>query len=51
MSEEELSSCNDRAYPDNKEEVTIAIIQKYEEVNKARNRRMPNGTYGGVRGR
>ena len=50
MSEEELSSQDDRAYPDNREEVTMSIMRSYNEIRSAQNRRMPNGTYGGVRG-
>ena len=51
MSEEELSFQDDRAYPDNREEVTMSNIRSPKGTRQARNRRMPNGTYGGVGGR
>ncbi len=51
MSEEELSFQDDRAYPDNREEVTISLMRNPRGIRYARNRRMPNGTYGGVRGK
>ena len=50
MSEEELSFQYDRAYPDNREEVTMVRMWCLFETDVTRNRRMPNGTYGGVRG-
>ena len=50
MSEEELSFQDDRAYPDNREEVTMSNMRSPKGTRQARNRRMPNGTYGGVRG-
>ena len=50
MSEKELSFQDDRAYPDNREEATMSIMRSYNEIRFAQNRRMPNGTYGGVRG-
>ena len=51
MSEEELSFQDDRAYPDNREEVTKSNMRSPKGTRQARNRRMPNGTYGGVGGR
>ena len=51
MSEEELSFQDDRAYPDNREEVTMSNMRSPQGTRQARNRRMPNGTYGGVGGR
>ncbi len=51
MSEEELSSHDDRAYPDNREEVTMVRMWRLRKAGTARNRRMPNGTYGGVGGK
>ena len=51
MSGEELSFQDDRAYPDNSEEVTMSLMRHLRGIRKARNRRMPNGTYGGVRGK
>ena len=51
MSEEELSFRDDRAYPDNRKGVMITDMRSNSKGNKARNRRMPNGTYGGVRGK
>ena len=51
MSEEELSFQDDRAYPDNREEVTMSNMRSPKGTRQARNRRMPNGTYGGVGGR
>ncbi len=51
MSEEELSFQDDRAYPDNREEVTMSLMRSLRGIRYARNRRMPNGTYGGVRGK
>ena len=51
MAEEELSFQDDRAYPDNREEVTMSNMRSPKGTRQARNRRMPNGTYGGVGGR
>ena len=50
MSEEKLSIQDDKAYHDNREEATMSIMQSYNEIRCAHNRRMPFGTYRGVKG-